>query len=115
MNKEAVKNMKPSAYRSMMMKKFSLNKSVPSLEKKNDLIRWKNERWINLTARLTDNKELPCGKKGSRQGAVPSVCRPKIKVNDKTPTPLADDINIKQLQKAIKIKTAGKRIMWKSL
>ena len=115
--KEAVKNMKPSAYKSMMLGKLGMTKSSP--EKKKDLIRWgtptKGEQWINLTALLTDKKELACGTKGKKQKEqnIPSVCRPKKKVNEKTPTPLAYDLTEKQIRKAIKMKDKGERINWK--
>jgi hypothetical protein len=116
--KEAVKNMKPSAYKSMLMGKLNMTKSTP--KKKQDLLRWgsptKGEEWINLSAILTDKKELPCGTKGKKQKekAIPTVCRPKKKVNEKTPK-LAGQYTKKQIEKAIKIKAKGKRIDWSKL
>jgi len=113
--KEAVKKMKPSAYKSMLSGKLGLNKSTP--KKKNDLLRWnRQEKWINLTALLTDNKELACGTKGKKQKEqnLPSVCRPKIKVNAKTPK-IANEFTKKQIKKAIEIKKQKKTINWNLL
>lgn len=116
---EAVKKMKPSAYKSMQLGKLGLTYSTP--KKKKDLLRWgsptKGEEWINLTAKLTDKKELPCGTKGKKQKEknLPSVCRPKYKITDKTPKPLADSVKPKQIKKAIAIKKKGEYIKWAEL
>ena len=117
--KDAVKSMKPSAYKSMMLGKLGMTKSTPA--KKKDLLRWgspiKGEEWINLTALLTDKQTLPCGTKGKKQKDknLPSVCRPKKKVSSKTPTPLTKDLTNKQINKAISIKKTGARIDWKKV
>lgn len=102
---------KHSAYKSMKIKG---NKTTP--QEKQDLIRWGNERWINLTAKITDNKTLACGTKGKRQKELnlPSVCRPSIKVNQKTPT-LASSYTKTQIKKAIEIKKKGDTISWSKL
>ncbi len=110
--------MKPSAYRSMLMGKLGLTKS--SKKGRNSLHRWgnpkKGEKWLNLTALLTDKKVLPCGKKGPKQIELgwPSVCRPSVKVNASTPS-LASEFTQKQIRKAIKIKQEGKMIRWNLL
>ncbi len=115
---EAVLKMKPSAYRSMLMGKLGLTKS--SKKGRESLYRWGNqkrgEKWINLTALLTDGQVLPCGKKGPKQKQLgwPSVCRPSVKVNEKTPS-LANEFTQTQIKKAIKIKQAGKMIRWNLL
>jgi hypothetical protein len=119
MDKEKVLKMKPSAYRSMLMGKLGLTKSNP--EKKKDLIRWgnanKGEKWINLTALITDKKKQPCGMKGKNQIKLnlPSVCRPSVRVNKKTPKPLASELSVQKIKKAIQIKKKGKRINWNEL
>jgi len=102
---------KHSAYKSM---KSGSNKTTP--QEKADLIRWGNEKWINLTAKITDNKTLACGTKGKRQQELnlPSVCRPSIKVNQKTPT-LASSYTKNQIKKAIEIKKKGNTISWTKL
>lgn len=112
---ERVKKMKPSAYKSMRMGKLGLTKTTP--EKKKFLKNWGKEKWVNLSARVYDNKKLPCGQKGKRQQElnIPSVCRPSIKVNNKTPKPLSKDISNAQVKKAINIKKQGKRINWSKL
>jgi hypothetical protein len=115
--KEAVKKMKPSAYKSMLMGKLNMTKSTPS--KKKDLLRWgspiKGEQWVNLTGYLTDGKkDIACGTKGKKQGNLPSVCRPSKKVNDKTPK-LAKEFTKKQIEKAVEIKKKGKTIQWNKL
>jgi len=113
--KEAVKKMKPSAYRSMLMGKLNMTEKTP--KKTKDLKRWnQKEEWINLSALITDKKELPCGTKGKKQIAqnIPSVCRPSKKANDKTPK-LAKEFTKKQIEKAIEIKKKGKRINWNEI
>jgi len=114
--KQAVKDMKPSAYRSMLMGKLGMTEKTP--KKTKDLLRWnKLEHWLNLSALITDKKELPCGTKGKKQKEqnIPSICRPKYKINDKTPTPLAYDLTEKQIKKAIKKKNKGERIKWNEI
>lgn len=114
--KEAVKKMKSSAYRSMLMGKLGMTKSTP--EKKGDLLRWgtpdKGEKWLNLNALIYLGIELPCGTKYKNQ-KEPTVCRPKKKISSQTPTPLAKDLTKKQIEKAIEIKKQGKRIDWSKL
>jgi hypothetical protein len=102
---------KHSAYKSMK----SSNKSTTPQEKA-DLIRWGKEKWINLTAKLTDNKTLACGTKGTKQKQLnlPSVCRPSVKVNNKTPT-LNTSYTKTQIKKAIEIKKKGQTINWSNL
>jgi hypothetical protein len=114
--KEAVKNMKPSAYRSMLMGK--LNMTNTSLKNKKDLLRWgsptKGEKWVNLTSYLIDGKNnTPCGTKTKKQIEMnlPSVCRPSVKVDEKTPK-LAKEFTKKQIEEAIKIKIRNERINW---
>jgi hypothetical protein len=116
--KDAVKKMKPSAYRSMLMGKLNMTEKTP--KKTKDLKRWKDEKWLNLTSTfITDkDKEYACGTKGKKQKdkGLKSVCRPKKKVNKNTPQPLAYDLSEKQIRKAIKIKNEGKRIKnWSKL
>jgi hypothetical protein len=119
--KEAVKKMAPSAYKSMLMGKLHMTKSTP--KKKSDLLRWgsptKGEKWVNLTATyITDkDKEYPCGQKGKKQKdkGLPSVCRPKVKINKQTPSPLSTELTPSQIKKAIEIKKKGERINWQLL
>jgi hypothetical protein len=116
MNINDVKKMKPSAYKSMMLGKFGLSKTTP--EKEADLKRWKDEKWENLTPRLLgDTKFYPCGKQSEEQKkkGLPSVCRPSVKINDKTPTPLSKNLTITQIKKAVDLKKTGKRINWQTL
>jgi hypothetical protein len=111
-----IKKMKPSAYKSMMLGKVGLSKTTP--QKKKDLIRWKNEKWENLTAKITDgDKFYACGQKGKKQikKNMPSVCRASVKINNKTPKPLSKDVSNKQIKKAVEIKKKGKRIDWSKL
>ena len=108
------KKEKHSAYRSMKL--AAEGKSKPTTKQnKGALKRWTEEEWINLTAKLTDEKELPCGTKGKKQKDLPSVCRPKYKVNEKTPKPLAGNVKPKQIKKAIAIKKKGDYIKWNEL
>jgi hypothetical protein len=99
----------------MKLAKLGLTKPTTKANK-GDLLRWNKERWQNLTGLLTDNKRLPCGTKGKKQidEDLPSVCRPSVKVNSKTPK-LASNFTDKQIKKAIKQKQKGKRILWDKL
>jgi len=115
MSNKKVLNEKPSAYKSMKLSQLGLSKPV-NKKNKGDLLRWNQEQWINLTALLTDKKELPCGNKGKKQKekGLPSVCRPKKKVSEKTPE-IASNYSKEQIKKAIEIKKKGKTIQWKKL
>jgi hypothetical protein len=118
MNKEELEKAlgipKPSAYRAMRLSKLDLIK--PSKETESELKRWKEEVWLNLTAKITDNEKLPCGTQGRRQKelGLPSVCRPSKKKSKATPS-LASNFNETQIKKAIDLKKQGKRINWKTL
>ena len=104
---------KPSAYRSMHLGKLGLTK--PSTKKnKGALLRWTKEKWLNLNALKDKNIMIPCGRKYKGQ-TEPTVCRPSKKISKKTPKPLAKDLTIKQIKKAIEIKKKGKRINWKEI
>jgi hypothetical protein len=110
--KQAVKDMKPSAYRSMKMSQLGI--TPKNKRNKNDLMNWSREHWLNLNALIDMDIELPCGQKYKGQKDK-TVCRPKKKVNEKTPTPLAYDLTEKQIRKAIKMKNKGERINWQLL
>jgi len=104
---------KPSAYRSMQLGKLGLSKPATKANK-GALLRWTKEEWVNLNALKDKNIKLPCGTKYKGQ-KEPTVCRPSKKVNERTPKPLAKDLTKKQIEKAIEIKTKGKRVEWKKL
>jgi hypothetical protein len=107
------KKEKHSAYRSMKL--AAEGKSKPTTkENKGALKRWTDEKWLNLNALVDIGKELPCGTKyrGQRD---PTVCRPKNKVSEKTPKPLAKDVSKKQVRKAVEIKKKGLNIKWSEL
>lgn len=108
-----VRSQKPSAYKSMRLSQLGLSKPTTA-ENKGALKRWTEEEWLNLNALIDKNLELPCGHryKGQKE---PTVCRPKKKVSEKTPKPLAKELTKTQIKKAIKIKTQGKRIDWSDL
>lgn len=112
---------KHSAYRSMLLNKKYKEKGGKykdiNNEKKETSI-WLKEKWINLTpyseGLIKSLKDSPvCGKKHPKQKG-PSVCRPSIKVNEKTPL-LASSFNKKQIQKAVNIKKENKYINWNKL
>lgn len=113
MNIIDILNENPSAYRSMKLAKMGLSKSTTK-ENKGALQKWTNEKWLNLNALLDKNIELPCGTKYKGQ-IEPTVCRPKKKIDKKTPIPLAYDLTKNQIKKAIEIKKEGKRVNWKEL
>lgn len=102
---------KPSAYRSMRLASLGLVKLSP--EEESRLKQWKNEKWVNLTAQITDKKKLPCGTKGKRQKQLnlPTVCRPTLGKH----SVLAKDVSKAQLEKAIEMKKRGERIIWSKL
>jgi hypothetical protein len=106
---------KPSAYRSMKLAKLGLTKPTTKANR-GALLDWTRQKWLNLTALLTDKKELACGTKGKKQKelGLPSVCRPSVRTNKKTPM-LAKEFSNKQIKKAIELKKKGKRINWKEL
>lgn len=104
---------KHSAYRSMKLAKEGKTKPTTKANK-GALQRWTDEKWLNLNALIYLGKELPCGTKYKDQ-KEPTVCRPKKKISEKTPTPLAKDLTKKQIEKAIKIKKQGQRILWSKL
>ena len=113
---EKVINQKPSAYRSMQLAKLKLSQPTTNKNKDN-LITWKKEMWQNLTAKLTDgDKFYNCGNKGKNQIKMdlPSVCRPSVRINDKTPK-IANEFSNEQIRKAIKIKKQGNIIKWNEL
>ena len=104
---------KHSAYRSMKL--AAEGKSKPTTkENKGALKRWTEEQWLNLNALVDIGKELPCGTKYKGQ-KEPTVCRPKKKVSEKTPKPLAKDVSKKQVRKAVEIKKKGLNIKWSEL
>jgi hypothetical protein len=111
--KQQVKAQKPSAYKSMALSKLGLSKPV-NKSNKGALLRWSGEKWLNLNALKDKGIEIPCGQKYKGQ-TEPTVCRPKKKVNQKTPKPLAKDLTTKQIEASIKIKKTGKRIDWSKL
>ena len=106
---------KHSAYRSMKLAQLRLTKPTTK-SNKGALLDWTRAKWINLTALLTDKKKLPCGTKGKKQKEqnLPSVCRPSVRVNKKTPK-LASNFTDKQIKKAIELKKKGQRIFWDKL
>lgn len=108
------KKEKHSAYRSMKLAAEGKTKPTTK-ENKGALKRWTDEKWVNLTAKITDKKELPCGTKGKKQGDLPSVCRPKYKISEKTPKPLAGQVSTQKIKKAIAIKKKGEYIKWSEL
>jgi hypothetical protein len=97
------------------MKLAAEGKSKPTTkENKGALKRWTEEQWLNLNALVDIGKELPCGTKYKGQ-KEPTVCRPKKKVSEKTPKPLAKDVSKKQVRKAVEIKKKGLNIKWSEL
>jgi hypothetical protein len=110
-----IANEKPSAYRSMKLSKLGLSKPTTK-DNRGALLDWTRERWQNLTALLTDDAFYECGTKGKKQKelGLPSVCRPTIRINDKTPK-LAQEFTEKQIRQAIEIKKKMQRINWAEL
>jgi len=109
---------KPSAYRSMQLVKLRGYSGNKKNKNDNELEKWVLARWQNLTAKLTDgDKFYKCGEKGKQQILLnlPSVCRPSVKIDETTPTPLSGELTKKQIEKAIKIKQSGRRINWREL
>lgn len=112
MKKSDIMKFKPSAYRSMLLSQYGYSKPTTKANK-GALQRWKDEEWLNLNA-LLQGEYLPCGKKYKGQ-KEPTVCRPRRKINEKTPKPLAEQLTKTQIKKAISKKKKGERIIWKDL
>ena len=106
---------KPSAYRSMRLAQKGLSKPTTKANR-GALLDWTRERWQNLTALLTDDAFYECGTKGKKQKelGLPSVCRPTIRINDRTPK-LAQEFTERQIRQAIEIKKKMQRINWAEL
>jgi hypothetical protein len=98
---------KPSAYRSMKLAKLGLTKPTTKANR-GALLNWGREKWLSLNALRDLGIKLPCGTKYKGQ-TEPTVCRPSIRINKKTPKPLASELTDKQITKAIAIKKKGKR------
>ena len=103
---------KHSAYKSMKLSELGLSKPT-NKRNEGDLLRWKNEKWLNLNALIDINKKIPCGTKYKGQ-TTPTVCRPSIRINQKTPK-LVNEYTENQIKKAIKLKQQKKRINWNEL
>ena len=112
MNRTQIDKMKPSAYKSARLAKLNNTKETGGLRD------WFDEKWRNLTPKLLgDNNFYDCGSQSKEQRAqgLPSVCRPTVRVNSKTTTPMAQQITRKQLKKAVDLKKQGNRINWSKL
>ena len=110
-----IANQPASAYRSMRLAQKGLSKPTTKANR-GALLDWTRERWQNLTALLTDDAFYECGTKGKKQKELdlPSVCRPTIRINDKTPK-LAQEFTEKQIRQAIELKKKMQRINWAEL
>jgi len=109
---------KPSAYKSMHIARLRGYHGKNNNKNDNDLQKWILARWENVTARITDgDKFYKCGERAENQKLLnlPSVCRPSVRIDETTPTPLSGQLTNKQIEKAIKIKQKGLRINWKEL
>jgi hypothetical protein len=111
--KQQVLEQPASAYRSMQLARFGYSRPT---NKQNDgaLMRWTQERWLNLNALKDKRIEIPCGQRYKGQ-TEPTTCRPSIRINERTPKPLASELTNKQIEKAIAIKKLKKRIIWSKL
>ena len=111
---------KNSAYKSMyIIDKYEKAGGKLKGKRNNNLDRWRDERWVNLTGVAlgkTKLKDAPeCGIKDKNQGKNPSICRPSINTNKQKQIKLASDFNKKQLKKALDIKKKNKNIKWNEL
>jgi len=108
-----IASQKPSAYRSMKLAEKRLTKPITQANR-GALLNWGRELWLNLNALRDLDIKLPCGTKYKGQ-TEPTVCRPSIRINDKTSKPLASELTDKQITKAIAIKKKMQRINWSKL
>ena len=110
-----IANQPASAYRSMRLAQKGLSKPTTKANR-GALLDWSRSKWQNLTALLTDDAFYECGTKGKKQKelGLPSVCRPTIRINDKTPK-LAQEFTEKQIRQAIELKKKMQRINWSEL
>jgi hypothetical protein len=91
-----------------------LNRALSTHPKLN--ARRKREKWVNLTARLTDpGKIYPCERRGPRQNELklPTLCRPTR--SDRVTT--SKEITVAMIRKALKAKIQHpeKSINWRAL
>jgi len=104
-----------SAYKSMWISKTYQNRGGKYKGKKRSLTqRWREEKWIQVIPYIKNGEEIICGS----DNRLNKVCRPLLRVDDKTP------ITIKELQKiytdkqilklaTMKINDMKGRVMWK--
>jgi hypothetical protein len=109
---------KNSAYKSMYInKEYKKAGGKVKSDKKDNLSRWRRERWVNLSPYVegltNDIKKYECGERPENQKGN-SICRPSVKVNKDTPK-LAQNFTKSQIKKAYEIKQKNKRIMWEKL
>lgn len=113
------KHKKHSAYKSMFLIKTYKDLGGRIEEpKKSGTKKWLKEKWVNLTpiatGKIKSVKNAPkCGEKAKNQ-KKPSICRPSVKVDKKTPQ-LAQSYSKSQLKKALDTKKKGKVIKWDKL
>ena len=115
------KHKKHSAYKSMDLVKTYKDmggRIDDSKAKKKGTTKWLKEKWKNLTGVAQGKMSIAdapkCGNKYTDQGSNPSICRPTVKVDSKTPV-LAQSYSKSQLKKALDLKKKGKTISWKNL
>lgn len=105
-----------SAYKSMfIVKTYKELGGKYSGKNTKSTARWRQEKWIQVIPYLTSGKKVECG----RYKDMPKVCRPLIRINDKTPTTLPELIKLHskkmllQLAKKKLVDMDG-RVFWKT-
>jgi hypothetical protein len=91
----------PSAYASMWIHKEYERKGGEYLYKKNNdnLLTWKQSRWIQVLPLLEDGKIIECGDNNK----LTKACRPTIRVNKDTPITIQELMEIHPIKDLIKL------------
>lgn len=63
------------------------------------LKRWFKEKWIDLNRVTETNKAPPCGRSVATTKGTYPLCRPSVRVSDKTPK-LSSELGVQSIQKA---------------
>lgn len=79
---------KTSAYKSAWIVREYKKRGGLFLDEKDEskgLIKWFKEKWIDLNKNDLKNNNNQCGRKKATLSGVYPLCRPTVKVNEKTP------------------------------
>lgn len=107
----------PSAYASFWISKEYKRRNgryYTEKEKDNSLDRWKEEKWVNVCKKDKQGNYIPCGRKNSKNNQDYPLCRPSVRVNNKTPKTVweIDETEIKNKCKSKNLLKPDFRYQW---